>query len=48
MKAAERLNRLSSAFIDRALRKFLGVSSIRSNLSLREMKRFSGLPVQSV
>ncbi|TLP49194.1 Lrp/AsnC family transcriptional regulator [Cohaesibacter sp. CAU 1516] len=34
-----------SAFVDRVLRKLPGVTSIRSNLSLREMKASSRLPI---
>jgi DNA-binding Lrp family transcriptional regulator len=37
-----------SAFIDRVLRKLPGVTSIRSNISLREMKGSSRLPVQDL
>lgn len=34
-----------SAFVDRTLRRLPGVTSIRSNLSLREMKSSSRMPV---
>ncbi|WP_321337753.1 Lrp/AsnC family transcriptional regulator [uncultured Cohaesibacter sp.] len=34
-----------SAFVDRVLRKLPGVASIRSNLSLKEMKASSRLPI---
>ncbi|MEP2783906.1 MAG: Lrp/AsnC family transcriptional regulator [Pseudoruegeria sp.] len=37
-----------SAFVDKTLRRIPGVSSIRSNLSLKEMKASSKLPVRSV
>jgi DNA-binding Lrp family transcriptional regulator len=37
-----------SAFIDRVLRKLPGVTSIRSNISLRERKGSSRLPVQDL
>ncbi|CAO3359514.1 Lrp/AsnC family transcriptional regulator [Azospirillum melinis] len=35
-----------SGFVDRVLRKLPGVASIRSNLSLREMKETNRLPIQ--
>lgn len=35
-----------SAFVDSTLRRLPGVTSIRSNLSLKEMKRSSKLPVR--
>ncbi|MFC3612505.1 Lrp/AsnC family transcriptional regulator [Lutimaribacter marinistellae] len=37
-----------SAFVDSTLRRLPGVTSIRSNLSLKEMKASSKLPVTSV
>jgi hypothetical protein len=42
------LNRPISAFIDRAHRNLPGITSIRSNISLCEMKGFSCLLVQGV
>lgn len=37
-----------SAFVERVLRKLPGVSSIRSNISLREMKSSSRLPIEEL
>ncbi|MEP3631437.1 MAG: Lrp/AsnC family transcriptional regulator [Hyphomicrobiales bacterium] len=37
-----------SAFVDKTLRRLPGISSIRSNLSLKEMKASSKLPIRAV